>query len=92
MADTIRGPFLTDIVYIEDGNPDTLDGLIHITKRLMEYKTICVVLRGQSIPYNFKKIPNLYAYFYLLVEQRTEDQIERLSEKRMEEEEKIESP
>jgi hypothetical protein len=78
-------------VYIEDGNPDHVDGLINIFKRTMEYKTICTILKGKNTPYRFKKIPSMYTYFYLLRELLTEEEIDKYSRMRIEEEARTDS-
>eukprot|EP01119_Soliformovum_irregulare_P019465 TRINITY_DN6168_c0_g1_i4.p1 TRINITY_DN6168_c0_g1~~TRINITY_DN6168_c0_g1_i4.p1 ORF type:complete len:533 (+),score=88.47 TRINITY_DN6168_c0_g1_i4:12-1610(+) len=75
------GPFLTDVVFIEDGNPDQLDGLINIYKKIMLYRTIRLVLRGQSTPYNLIKSTKLHNYLFLLKEELSEENIDKLAEK-----------
>lgn len=85
MSHDNSGPFLTDIVFIEEGNPSEIDGLINISKRLLTYRTICMVLKGKT-PYRFTKINRLYTYLYLLREQLTEKEIEEMSSQRIKEE------
>ncbi len=53
------------------------------------YRTICLVLKGQNVPYDFQKVPRMYTYLYLLSEELTEPQIEKLAQKRQEEESRL---
>ena len=48
------GTYLTDLVFIDDGNPDTMEGLINFRKREMVYKVIEEIQQYQQSPYNFE--------------------------------------
>ena len=89
MCDIQRGPFLTDLVFIEDGNPNEIEGLTNITKRILAYRTISLVLRGQAVAYELEKMPRMYTYLYLLSDELSENAIEKLSNQRIEEEQRM---
>lgn len=48
-----RGTYLTDLTFIEDGNPDTIDGQINFKKRELIFKVIQEVQLYQSQPYTY---------------------------------------
>jgi hypothetical protein len=48
-----RGTYLTDLTFIEDGNPDTIDGQINFKKRELVFKVIQEVQLYQSQPYTY---------------------------------------
>jgi hypothetical protein len=73
-------------VFIEDGNPDTVNDLINISKRVLTYRTIFQVLRGQTTPFPLKKIPSLFTYLFVLAEVKNEEALSRMSSKRVQEE------
>eukprot|EP01090_Pellita_catalonica_P000606 TRINITY_DN10419_c0_g1_i1.p1 TRINITY_DN10419_c0_g1~~TRINITY_DN10419_c0_g1_i1.p1 ORF type:complete len:581 (-),score=81.77 TRINITY_DN10419_c0_g1_i1:1794-3425(-) len=58
------GTYLTDLTFIEDGNPDKVDGLVNFSKRKMVYKIISEVQQYQppNSKYEFKPDPAL-SYF-----------------------------
>ena len=73
-------------MYIEDGNPNEIEGLTNITKRILAYRTISLVLRGQAVAYELEKMPRLYTYLYLLSEELSEQDIEKIAKQRYDEE------
>ena len=57
------GVYLQDLTFIEDGNPDYVDGdLINFYKRSLVRKTITQLETFQQQAYNFIKVPILRAY------------------------------
>lgn len=56
------GIYLTDLTFIEDGNPDTSDGLIFFRKRVQLSKVIEFIAKFQEIPYDFEQKEPLYSY------------------------------
>lgn len=42
---SFRGVHLSDLTFIEDGNPDTIDGLINFTKRRLVFRVISDLVR-----------------------------------------------
>ena len=48
------GVSLTDLTFIEDGNPGQVGGLIHFKKRAMSAKVIRNLLQYQHVPYEFE--------------------------------------
>jgi len=42
------GVYLADLTFIEDGNPDTIDGLIHFSKRQLLYKVVSEIQQYQN--------------------------------------------
>ena len=76
-------------MYIEDGNPNEIEGLTNITKRILAYRTISLVLRGQAVAYELEKMPRLYTYLYLLSEELSEQDIEKIAKQRYDEEQRM---
>ena len=50
------------MTFIEDGNPDYIDGLINFTKRSLVYKILKQIEVFQLEAYNFVTVPLLRAY------------------------------
>ncbi|KAJ3442833.1 ras guanine nucleotide exchange factor i-related [Anaeramoeba flamelloides] len=50
------GVYLTDLTFIEDGNPDKIDGLINFSKRRLVYAVIEEIQRYQSKPYSYQPV------------------------------------
>ncbi|KAH3767267.1 Ras guanine nucleotide exchange factor [Pelomyxa schiedti] len=50
------GIYLIDLTFIEEGNPDTVDGLINFEKRKLIYKAIDVVQQYQEVGYNLSPV------------------------------------
>lgn len=53
------GVFQTDLVFLEDGNPDFVNGLINFTKRHKMAAVIMEIQTYQHAPYNIKEVPYL---------------------------------
>jgi len=51
------GVYLTDLTFVEDGNPDRIQGMINFRKRKLEYDVIVQVRKFQDLAYNFKLVP-----------------------------------
>ncbi len=56
------------VTYVEDGNPDMIDGLINFSKWEMVAKVIREVLDYQPCPYQFKAKQDVCAILYNLPE------------------------
>ena len=57
------GMFLTDLTFIEDGNPDTTkEGLINFTKRRYVAQVILEIQQYQQIPYCLKPVPIITSF------------------------------
>jgi len=56
------GTSLADLTFIEDGNPDTLDGMINFTKRHLLYVVINNIQTYQKHRYAFQVEPQLRNY------------------------------
>ncbi|KAJ1515923.1 hypothetical protein HMI56_006149 [Coelomomyces lativittatus] len=50
---------LSDLVYVEDGNPDQIQRLTNFAKRKLMYTVINEILQHQSSPYNFEPSSNV---------------------------------
>ena len=48
--------YLADLTFIEDGNPDMIDGLIHFSKRALVYKLLAQIQTFQVSGYNFQRV------------------------------------
>ena len=51
-----RGVYLTDLTFVEDGNPDKVLDMINFKKRILEYDIIVQVLKFQTHNYSFKLV------------------------------------
>eukprot|EP00002_Diphylleia_rotans_P026308 TRINITY_DN5235_c0_g1_i1.p1 TRINITY_DN5235_c0_g1~~TRINITY_DN5235_c0_g1_i1.p1 ORF type:complete len:1064 (+),score=174.50 TRINITY_DN5235_c0_g1_i1:133-3324(+) len=49
------GMYLTDLTFIDDGNPDQLNGLINFRKRDLTYSIISEIQQYQNLGYNFQE-------------------------------------
>jgi len=58
----IRGTYLTDITFIEDGNADYIDGLINYRKREMVYGVIRDIQQYQQQSYTFPMVDGIAHY------------------------------
>ncbi|KNC49777.1 cell division control protein [Thecamonas trahens ATCC 50062] len=56
------GVFLGDLIFIEDGNPDLIDGLVHWSKFRMMRNAIAEIRSFQSKPYAFVPVEPLQRY------------------------------
>jgi RasGEF domain/RasGEF N-terminal motif len=56
------GVYLTDLTFIEDGNPDEVHGMVNYFKRTLVFDVIRVVRRYQTTCYNLKMVPQLQRY------------------------------
>ncbi len=57
-----RGTYLSDLTFIEDGNPDSMNDLINFTKREMVYNTIAEIKNFQQTGYNFPIIEPVHTF------------------------------
>lgn len=46
------GVYLLDLIYIEDGNPNTIEGMVNFGKRRLVSKVIREIQQYQDVPYN----------------------------------------
>jgi hypothetical protein len=53
------GVHLSDLTFIEDGNPDTIRGLINFTKRRFLFRVISEISRYQQNAYNLHPVPQI---------------------------------
>lgn len=59
------GVYLTDLTFVEDGNPDYLQaeqGIINFAKRMKAADIIENIRQFQSKPYNFQMVPEIQKY------------------------------
>jgi len=60
---TPTGMYLTDLTFIEDGNPDLLqDGYVNFLKRRRIATVIREIRQYQQTPYNFQTIPEILQF------------------------------
>jgi hypothetical protein len=72
---------LSDLTFIEDGNPDTINGLINFTKRRLVFRVISDVSRYQQNAYNLHPVPQIIALLSNL-DTKKDDELYELSLKR----------
>lgn len=51
--------YMSDLTFVDDGNPNCIDGLINFSKRRLVYSIISDLLNFQNHPYNLTVIPEL---------------------------------
>lgn len=51
-----RGVYLSDLTFIDEGNPKIVNGLVNFRKKQLEYGVIVQVLRFQNHAYHFKLV------------------------------------
>eukprot|EP00026_Physarum_polycephalum_P002714 Phypoly_transcript_02722.p1 GENE.Phypoly_transcript_02722~~Phypoly_transcript_02722.p1 ORF type:complete len:821 (+),score=152.14 Phypoly_transcript_02722:35-2497(+) len=61
------GVYLTDLTFIDDGNPDTINGLINFAKRKLVYTVIDKVKQYQQSPYNLQPVYQIASLLVSLV-------------------------
>ncbi len=52
---------MQDLVFLDDGNSDMIEGLINFRKREMIYKVIDDILQFQSLAYNIQVEPTIFS-------------------------------
>lgn len=72
------GVYLTDLVFIEDGNKDKLNDLINFDKRRKVALVIREIQQYQQTPYCLKAVPEIQALL-LSPDNPTEDDLYKLS-------------
>ena len=53
------GVYLLDLTYIEDGNPNKVEGLINFAKRRLIHNIIREVQQYQDKPFNFRRVDEI---------------------------------
>jgi son of sevenless-like protein len=56
------GVYLTQLTFIQDGNPDNLDNLINFSKRHKAAEVISDIKRWQTRPYNLQPIAGVISF------------------------------
>ena len=56
------GVYLTDLTFIEDGNPDYINGLINFKKRRLIYGVISRIQQYQQLQYNFYPVHQIQEF------------------------------
>jgi hypothetical protein len=57
------GVHLSDLIFIEDGNPDEVSGLINWDKRSLVHRVIDLLGQYQNNKYNLTPVPSIAAFF-----------------------------
>jgi len=73
------GVSLTDLTFIEEGNPDMLNGQINFRKRQMTYKVIREVIQYQNMPYQFAPTEPLHIFLQELAYNPSDTELYDLS-------------
>jgi len=76
------GIWLTDLVFIDDGNPNTISGLINFRKREMTYKIIEDIQQYAQTPYNFGELDRNALDLVANLPGMDEEELWELSQKR----------
>lgn len=61
------GVYLTDLTFIEDGNPDMIKNskdLINFSKRIKTAEVIREIQQYQSVSYSFQIVPEIQTYIF----------------------------
>jgi len=67
------GMYLSDLVFIEDGSADKIDGLINFRKRRLVAQQIEEIQQFQQIPYNFAVVDSIQEFLNNLPEEDGEE-------------------
>jgi len=73
------GVSLTDLTFIEEGNPDILNGQINFKKRELAYKVIQEVVLSQTFPYQLFPVEPLHTFVQELAYNSSDDELYDLS-------------
>eukprot|EP01156_Anaeramoeba_ignava_P006362 Anaeramoba_ignava/a348444_21.p1 GENE.a348444_21~~a348444_21.p1 ORF type:complete len:1010 (-),score=441.54 a348444_21:56-3085(-) len=73
------GVFLTDLTFIEEGNPDQINGLINFSKQIKLSRVISKIQSFQQKSYNLIPVESLQNYFMNAVCPLSEHQLYQLS-------------
>ncbi len=73
------GVYLTDLTFIEDGNPDTIQDLINFDKRRRTAQVIKEIKEYQNTQYNFNVVPIIKGFLLAGGEYVDENECYRLS-------------
>jgi len=73
------GVSLTDLTFIEDGNPDMVNGHINFRKRELIYKVIQSILQNQPIAYKISPVEPLHTFLQELAYNQSEDDLYNFS-------------
>lgn len=76
------GIWLTDLVFIDDGNPNTISGLINFRKREMTYKIIEDIQQYGQTPYSFGELDRNALDLVAHLPGMSEEDLWELSQKR----------
>jgi len=60
------GMYLTDLTFIEDGNPDMLGGLVNFDKRYLLARVISEIQLYQHPPYSLRSVHEIQSYLQFL--------------------------
>lgn len=60
------GVCLADLTFIEDGNPDDINGLTNFYKRRLVYRVLSSIREMQATPYTFSRVPEITNLFRAL--------------------------
>eukprot|EP01114_Cavostelium_apophysatum_P007339 TRINITY_DN1942_c0_g1_i1.p1 TRINITY_DN1942_c0_g1~~TRINITY_DN1942_c0_g1_i1.p1 ORF type:complete len:1639 (+),score=512.30 TRINITY_DN1942_c0_g1_i1:223-5139(+) len=58
------GVYLTDLIFIEDGNPNSIGNRINFSKQLYVYNIVATIQKFQKFPYNLQPVPSIQNFFY----------------------------
>ena len=64
----LAGVYLADLTFIDDGNPDRIDGLINFSKRRLDYSVIANIQLYQQKPFRFRELPQVREMYELSLE------------------------
>jgi hypothetical protein len=72
---------LSNLVSVEDGNPNDLHGLINFAKRKLVHDVITDVLQYQQEPYKFPAVPEIQQILKdsFLISEKTDEEMFKLS-------------
>lgn len=73
------GTYLTDITFIEDGNPDYINGLINYRKRELVYNVIQEIQQYQQTGYEYELVDNIAHFLTELPICDNDDDLYKLS-------------
>lgn len=73
-----RGVYLTDLTFIEEGNPNYVGNRINFAKQLYIFRVISVIQAYQKFPYNLTPVESIQQ-FWQSAAKKPENELYKLS-------------
>lgn len=75
------GIHLSDLTYVQDGNPDDINGLINFSKFTLIHGIVTQLTKHQSVPYHYRPLPQVLRLMEM-IPIRTEEESFQISDRK----------